>query len=926
MRGFVWSGGAETRAEVAEDPSPMTRTAALLGALLLMCTVPEPIEAATAPPASERPAPLRDAVGFDTPALKFQISPDDGRYEITDLAGGVTWRSNPYKARFGAVTLNVGGKKQTLDLAKCEIKPGDKAVELTFHPLADKPAETVRVTVRAVPDGKTLAFAYEAAPSLQIDNVRVLDEALATTGAEKGHVLIPAREGLLIPADSGVGFNHTFGTYVYEGCHMAMAGVVKAGAAVLLNWDDPYVTAYVQSALPKAGDPPGAQVLSFSLSLSKSAKAFTVTFLGKGDLVTIAKAYRPLAKEKGWLVTWDEKLKGNPNRAKLFGAANVKLWSCLHRKMNEDSSKEIESRVNWTFDEAAQVAEHIKNDLKLDRVHFILGGWIKRGYDNQHPDILPAAPECGGDEGLAQCAKRVRALGYLLDLHDNYQDMYRDSPSWNEDFIMKTRDGKLAKGGHWAGGVAYLTCSQKAVELAKRPQNLTAVKKLTNADSYFIDTTYAAGLCECFDPKHPLTRRDDMKWKQAISDYAREVFGMFGSECGREWAVPHADYFEGLTGVSGGYYHDAGLLQKLGAVSVPLFELVYRDCLQLYGKYGYDVSNAAGYVLHHISIGRPLNYHVMPAHLYWKQPEAESLAVEPAVAEVTQTGPRKFSISYRWKVEKTPAAEWTIFVHFTDPKGQIKFQGDYKPTPPTSQWQPGDVNAGPFTVNVPDGLSGAFDIRIGMFQQVADRARLRGTCDKERRVLAGKIKVAGDKIEFAPPETAAPGAAAADPALFVRADNGWADGLHTVDRFLKNTHEVLGPLNELTSRMQMTAHQFLTDDRRVRRSLFGDGDAAVEVVVNGGAETFRCMTNRWGDVVLPPGGFLVQSPAFVAFCALRFNGVNYSTPSLFTLRSLDGKPIADSSQVRVFHAFGGTRVKVAKAELEVPKEAVVPGK
>src|SRR4029077_18710515 len=200
----------------------------------------------------------------------------------------------------------------------------------------------------------------------------------------------------------------------------------------------------------------------------------------------------------------------------------------------------------------------------LGRVLFTIGGWIRRGYDNQHPDILPAAPECGGDQAFADCARRVMNQGYLFCLHDNYQDIYRDSPSWNERFIMKTRDGKLARGGHWAGGMAFLTCSKMALELAERPQNLPAVKKLSNANAYFIDTTYAAGLQECFDPAHPLTRRDDLKWKQALSDYSRDVFGVFGSECGREWAIPHSDFFEGLTGVSGHDYHDAKLPEKLG--------------------------------------------------------------------------------------------------------------------------------------------------------------------------------------------------------------------------------------------------------------------------------------------------------------------------------------------------------------------------
>ncbi len=87
--------------------------------------------------------------------------------------------------------------------------------------------------------------------------------------------------------------------------------------------------------------------------------------------------------------------------------------------MNEDSTREESVRVNWTFAEAARVAEHLKDDLKLDKVLFIVGGWTHRGYDNQHPDVMPPNRECGGSEALAACAARVKELGYLFCLHDN---------------------------------------------------------------------------------------------------------------------------------------------------------------------------------------------------------------------------------------------------------------------------------------------------------------------------------------------------------------------------------------------------------------------------------------------------------------------------------------------------------------------------
>jgi hypothetical protein len=865
-------------------------------------------------------AAAAEAIELRTPHLRLAVSPADGRYSIEDVRGGVTWASNPGAARFGQAVLRVGGSNTPVDLSQCAIERQAGALLLTFRPLADRPEQSIQVKVEAGGDGSALRFSCESSPGLDLQSIRLLDEALAVRADEKGYIIVPVRLGLLIPADSGRAFSHRFDTYAYEGCHMAMLGIVKAGAAAMITWDDCYPVAEIRSATP-AGQP---QVLTTTLELRRSARSFTLTLLGKGDYVSIGSAYREVARQRGWLVSWDQKLEQNPDRARLFGASNFKLWSMLTRRMNEESTQEESSTVNWTFEQAAQIAEHLRNDLKLERVHFIIGGWIRRGYDNQHPDILPAAPELGGDEKLAEAARRIMALGYLFDMHDNYQDMYRDSPSWDESYLMRTSGGGVARGGRWAGGRAWLTCSQRALDLARRPQNLPAVKKLTGASAYFIDTTYAAGLAECFHPDHPLTRADDMKWKQALSDYAREVFGIFGSECGREWAIPHSDYFEGMTGVSGGYYHDKGLVAKVGGSVVPLFEIVYRDCIAMYGKYGYDMWNSSEYVLHHIAIGRTLNYHSIPRQLYWKQDaEANRLQLGLSIAEARQTGPRRLEIVYEWDVEQAPADDWAVFVHFVDGANQIRFQGDYRPPAPTSGWPAGKLRHGPMQVMVPDGLSGTFDIRAGLWKQgEGGRATLRGTRDREQRVMLGQLKVGDETIEYIPPART-PGPPG-DPALFVRGDGGWSAGMHPMDRFLKNTHEVLSPLAELTARMRMTGHQFLSADRRIQRTVFGDGQ--VEVIVNASALEHAHQSGTWGQVLLPPYGFLVESPQFVAFCAVRFNDVSYNGPSMFTLRSLDGAPIGQSGRVRIINAFGEGRIRLGAMEHVVGREQVVPGR
>jgi hypothetical protein len=112
----------------------------------------------------------------------------------------------------------------------------------------------------------------------------------------------------------------------------------------------------------------------------------------------------------------------------------------------------------------------------------------------------------------------------------------------------------------------------------------------------------------------------------------------------------------------------------------------------------------------------------------------------------------------------------------------------------------------------------------------------------------------------------------------------------------------------------MTDHEFVTADHRVERSAFGN----VQITVNYGPEPYE-----HDGTVLPAFGLLVQSPTFVAFHASRYAGIDYKPSALFTMRSLDGKPLDESKQVRIFHGFGPTQVRVGDKVVSVEREAVV---
>jgi len=199
--------------------------------------------------------------------------------------------------------------------------------------------------VNAGRDNRSLDLAYEAAPGLKIEDIRLLDEAFSIAAADKGYVVVPVREGLLISADSGVAFTHRFAASEYEGCHMNMIGLVKSGAAMLVTWTDPYVAIEIRSATDAAGA--RGQTVAASAVLKQSAKSLRLQVLGKGDYTAIAAAYREVARANGLLVTWDSRIRQNPERAKYLGASNVKLWHALRRRMNEASSQEVSVQINF---------------------------------------------------------------------------------------------------------------------------------------------------------------------------------------------------------------------------------------------------------------------------------------------------------------------------------------------------------------------------------------------------------------------------------------------------------------------------------------------------------------------------------------------------------------------------------------------------
>src|SRR5512134_1668897 len=134
-----------------------------------------------------------DSLSLETPYLRFTLSPETGRYELLDKSAGAVWKSNPYRPRFGEVTLRRAGKTERVDLARGDVQRRGGNLMAVFRPLADQPGAALRVDIRAVARRRGLEFSYDADAGLNLESLRLLDDAFWVTDREEGYVVVPVR-------------------------------------------------------------------------------------------------------------------------------------------------------------------------------------------------------------------------------------------------------------------------------------------------------------------------------------------------------------------------------------------------------------------------------------------------------------------------------------------------------------------------------------------------------------------------------------------------------------------------------------------------------------------------------------------------------------------------------------------------------------
>lgn len=779
---------------------------------------------------------------LETDTYCFSVAAD-GRWQFVDKTSNEIYYSDLTVPALGSALFENNGSKK---FCRINSVTAENVQEDSFQLRWQPPEVSTDVLFSFVAaDERTLKVSWEQQNPSQwvLSDMNFPDEALSSGSVDGGLLIIPNRLGILMLANENLPGKLGFLTYDgYGGLSMGMGGVARPekNSGILLHWND-VDTTLTGHRIWGENNMPSPASINLTVSSKGSSGAITLVNAASGDYCKITNLYRDAAREKGFLITMQEKY-GDNNI--IDGVMSFRPMAYYNFTPNTrwNSSDKRRGNVGFSFAETAETAEYIHNILGIEKVMITFMGWGNRGYDHVHPDILPANPEAGGNEGLRDAVQRIRNLDYIVGLHDNYGDFYPDAPSFEEKYILQQEDGQIRKGGIWWGGQCYLANPKYSLKFARR--NLPWIKELFPLNYYYIDTTFAVPLNTDCNPDDPMDREGDMRRKQALCNFARETFGLFGSEEGVEWGVPVADYAESM------------LFQRTkrmsGEVLVPLFEMVYGDAISIH-EGDRTLPTTPTYVLDHLICAE------MPQLIFNKYPGAD---ISCSIRSASLLSNSELQLLLEWKAANgVPKKDYKIAIHADKTKQSVgytvnAFSGtDYKMDLPMTQWKSDQPITETRVLSAENWADGRYDI----FAMILDgeRVAMRHAVDSgHSRYMIGHVEIANGKVVAVDPPQPLP------ESCFSRLDSrpelSW-----TNEGFMINLYQIFAPIMERTRNHYLSAHKFLTEDRSVEQSQFGP----VVITVNYGDKPFEI-----DGFILPKWGFLAtDNQGFQAYRAIVNN-------------------------------------------------------
>ncbi|MDD7739712.1 MAG: DUF5696 domain-containing protein [Fusicatenibacter sp.] len=392
------------------------------------------------------------------------------------------------------------------------------------------------------------------------------------------YTLLTLQQGVLLPNtwETSLGPVAFDGRFETAGGYMPWFGQVKEHAGYIMICVTPWNAGW-HAEHPAKGPYTHVGVwMEPSLGRMDYRRIFRYTFLEDCDYNDLCKTYRTYVAEQGRLRTLAEKAVQNPSVDQLIGCAFVHtgIKTSVQKESDFFDPEDPEKNNHLTPFSVREQQILQLHEQGVKKLYLHLDGWAQPGYDNSHPDYLPACKEAGGWEGMQSLAETVHRCGYLFGTHDQYRDYYHNAPSYEEQYACHLPDGSVPSHNRWAGGWQSYLCATQAPYYVKR--NFSELKKHgIHLDGTYLDVFTCNEGDECDSPEHRMTRRECYEYRSKCFHYLLSQGILTSSEEVSDWAIEslvfcHYAPYEFMMRPAGS--------QKLG-IPVPLFNLVYHDCV-----------------------------------------------------------------------------------------------------------------------------------------------------------------------------------------------------------------------------------------------------------------------------------------------------------------------------------------------------------
>jgi hypothetical protein len=389
--------------------------------------------------------------------------------------------------------------------------------------------------------------------------------------------IVPFMQGMLLPKQWPEKVR-LYNTVCYgRGLYMPWWGHQKGKSAMLVLIETPEDAG---CRFEHPADGPTKIELRWIHSLGKLTypRRVRFCFFDQGNYVDMAKRYRQHVREIGHFVSLKEKIARNPLVGKLVGCPVIHTSILYHIQPESSYYHKDDPAKNHRLVTFEQRAGHLRQLAKkgINRAYVHLDGWGFRGYDNLHPDVLPPCPEAGGWEGMKRFAATCEELGYIFAIHDQYRDYYLDAKSYDPRHTILDPKGNRPHGNTWFGGNQSILCSRLALGHVKK-NYLSLLNHGVKVRGAYLDVFAVVPPDECYNPEHPASRTDCLKYRGMCLDFIRAMGGIVSSEEPADWAVPHIDLVHhGPYALAPNPGHGPAM-----GIPIPLFNLVYHDALLL---------------------------------------------------------------------------------------------------------------------------------------------------------------------------------------------------------------------------------------------------------------------------------------------------------------------------------------------------------